>query len=232
MPGLRPGLQARVRAGAHERRAGSSTSGTATRTAAPPSSPTTSSPGRGLARYLDERGVSTTSRSRTSTTSCGRSRERSPARTSDALELDARDDARARLRHGRPARRAARTTLDESRVWRGASRAEMESRLREGPPAGPTDAGGAVPPARDGRPSVHRPARPSALLRLHAELPHLAGRPRGLPRERRERLRRNVAPVGRPEHDRADRHRLVPPVDRLRRPQASGILSRAGRSPT
>ena len=32
-------------------------------------------------------------------------------------------------------------TLDESRVWRGASRAEMESRLREGPPAGPTDMG-------------------------------------------------------------------------------------------
>jgi aromatic-L-amino-acid/L-tryptophan decarboxylase len=30
-------------------------------------------------------------------------------------------------------------TLDESRVWRGASRAEMESRLREPPPAGPSD---------------------------------------------------------------------------------------------
>jgi glutamate/tyrosine decarboxylase-like PLP-dependent enzyme len=30
-------------------------------------------------------------------------------------------------------------SLDESRVWRGASRAEMESRLREPPPNGPTD---------------------------------------------------------------------------------------------
>jgi aromatic-L-amino-acid/L-tryptophan decarboxylase len=29
--------------------------------------------------------------------------------------------------------------LDEARAWRGASRAEMESRLREPPPAGPTD---------------------------------------------------------------------------------------------
>jgi aromatic-L-amino-acid/L-tryptophan decarboxylase len=62
------------------------------------------------------------------------------ARTTDPLELDA-DTMRA-LGYAMVDLLVDRTeTLDESRVWRGASRAEMESRLREGPPAGPTEAG-------------------------------------------------------------------------------------------
>lgn len=62
------------------------------------------------------------------------------ARTGDPLELDA-ETMRA-LGYAMVDLLVERTeTLDESRVWRGASRAEMESRLREGPPAGPTDAG-------------------------------------------------------------------------------------------
>jgi aromatic-L-amino-acid decarboxylase len=62
------------------------------------------------------------------------------ARTTDPLELDV-ETMRA-LGYAVVDLLVERTaTLDESRVWRGASRAEMESRLREGPPAGPTDSG-------------------------------------------------------------------------------------------
>jgi len=61
-------------------------------------------------------------------------------RTTDPLDLDA-ETMRA-LGYAMVDLLVGRTdTLDESRVWRGASRAEMESRLREGPPAGPTDMG-------------------------------------------------------------------------------------------
>ncbi len=61
-------------------------------------------------------------------------------RTEDALEVDL-ETMRA-LGYRMVDLLVDRTAgLDESKVWRGASRAEMESRLREGPPAGPTDAG-------------------------------------------------------------------------------------------
>ena len=122
--------------------------------------------------------------------------------------------------------------LDESRVWRGASRAEMESRLREPPPEGATPFEELLARPREGRPALHRAARPPALLRLHPELADVARRPRRPPRERDQHLRRDVAPVRRREHRRARRHRLVPPVARLRRQRRRGSSSRAARSRT
>ncbi len=80
---------------------------------------------------------------------------------------------------------SGRRAWTKSRAWRGASRAEMESRLREPPPERPDRLRGDPATARGGRPPVHRPARPPALLRLRPELSDLAGDPRRLPRERR-----------------------------------------------
>jgi glutamate/tyrosine decarboxylase-like PLP-dependent enzyme len=63
-----------------------------------------------------------------------------PARTADPLELD--PETMRALGYSVIDLLVERLVeLDGSRVWRGASRAEMESRLREAPPAGPTDVG-------------------------------------------------------------------------------------------
>ena len=73
-------------------------------------------------------------------------------------------------RDGRPARRPHRRARREQGLARRLARGDGVAPARG--PAGRADRRGrALPPARDRRAPVHRPARPSALLRLHAELP-------------------------------------------------------------
>ena len=82
-------------------------------------------------------------------------------------------------------------------------------------------------PAQGRRAPVHEPRRPPGLLRLHPVLRHLAGRARGLHRERVQRLRRLLDGVGRAEPARARGARLVQGLGWL--PRDGGGLARQRR---
>ena len=176
---VRRGVQARVRAARSRTGARSSTSATATPTAAPPRTPTTSSRARGLARLPRARKVSLHALRRLPRHRRGRFRERSRrSGPTDPLELDPETmralgyravdllvDRIAGLDEGQ--RLARRDPGGDGGAPARAAARRADRRRR------------ALPPARDRRAPVRRPARPSALLRLRAELPHLAGRSSG-----------------------------------------------------
>ena len=121
---------------------------------------------------------------------------------------------------------------DDAPALRRAAPAEMAARL------GTARARGGHPVRRRARdplprrPSVHEPLRSPALLRVRPVCGHLAGRARGLRRERVQRLRRLVAGGGGPDPARARDPRLVRAVGRLSRDRV-GLARpwRLGREP-
>ena len=107
--------------------------------------------------------------------------------------------------------------LRDEAPWRGATRAELEALLREPAPEQGQDRGRRARARRARRASRRRTRRPSALLRLRALGPDLAGRDRRLSRRRVQYLPGDMARLRRSQPARAGRHRLVPSMDRLPR---------------
>ena len=107
-------------------------------------------------------------------------------------------------------------------AWDGEFQQELTARPDGGPAGARTGAARRDRPGRAGRPVADRAARPPAGLRVRAVGADLAGRARGLPRDRLQRQRGDVAVGQRPQPARSRRDRLVPPLagipgDRRRR---------------
>ena len=100
--------------------------------------------------------------------------------------------------------------LPGERVWEGDFKDALAQQLAEDPPAG----AGSRRPGRAGRAAQYAEARPSAVVRLRADLPDVAGSAGRLPGVRVQRQRSHLAHSERPEPARGRGDRLVPAMVR------------------